>query len=153
MQDYHRYYAHVEDDANSASRFAREYTARIRGNERNCYIPVVVDWALEPHDTTFFQEHLAPQNLRWCIGFGFFDLADRVRVIFTLDRYATSEAPTPATTSACKRSWSTSPRDGFLWQRRYNEVGRDLDRIGHNSFPVTNNEGNNSPVILGNLPL
>lgn len=96
VQDYHRHYAHVDDDAYSASRFAREYTARMRGNERNRYIPVVVDWALEPHDTTFFQEHLAPQNLRWCIGFGFFDLADRVRVIFTLDRYATSEAPTHA---------------------------------------------------------
>lgn len=114
VQDYHRHYAHVDDDAYSASRFAREYTARMRGNERNRYIPVVVDWALEPHDTTFFQEHLAPQNLRWCIGFGFFDLADRVRVIFTLDRYATSEAPTHATTSACKQSWSTFPRDGFL---------------------------------------
>lgn len=75
VQDYHRHYAHVDGDAYSASRFAREYTARMRGNERNRYIPVVVNWALEPHDTTFSQEHLAPQNPCRCIGFGFFALA------------------------------------------------------------------------------
>lgn len=34
------------------------------GSEVAGYDECLVDWAHEPHDATFFQEHFAPQNLR-----------------------------------------------------------------------------------------
>lgn len=34
------------------------------GSDAAVYDERLVDWAHEPHDTTLFQEHFAPQNLR-----------------------------------------------------------------------------------------
>ena len=94
IEAYHGRYAHTDGELYDAERKARDYAQRVASGEARPYEPLLMDWEDEPHGTAFYREHLAGQHLRWCTGFGLFDMRGRVRVIFSLDRLASSSCPT-----------------------------------------------------------
>ena len=95
IKEYHGRYAHTDAELYEAEGRARNHALLIAQGKRRRYKPMLMDWEREPHTTVFYREHFADQNIRWCTGFALYDMNDRVRVLYTLDRL--NSRPEPGT--------------------------------------------------------
>ena len=95
IKEYHGRYAHTDNELYEAEGRARSHALLIAQGKRRRYEPMLMDWERESHTTVFYREHMASQDIRWCTGLALFDMADRVRVLYSLDRL--SNRPKPST--------------------------------------------------------